>query len=57
MVHTIDKYWNEDNEDQKLEKVEDRAKEKSKSEETPLVIENFSVKKGKLKFKKRDQTL
>ncbi|MGV7222111.1 MAG: cytochrome c family protein [Nitrospinales bacterium] len=51
-VHDIAKFWNEDNEDQKLEKVEDRAKEKSKSEETPLVIENFSVKDGKLKFKK-----
>lgn len=52
MVHVIDKYWNEDNEDQKLEKVEDRAKEKAISEETPLVIEAFNVKKGKLRFKK-----
>ncbi len=52
LVHNIDKFWNEDNEDQKLEKVKDRAEEKSISEETPLVIENFSVKKGKLKFKK-----
>lgn len=52
LVHQIDEYWNEDNEDQKPEKVKDRAEEKSKSEVTPLVIENFSVKNGKLKFKK-----
>ena len=51
-VHDIAKFWNEDNEDQKLEKVEDRAKEESIAEKTPLVIESFSVKEGKLKFKK-----
>jgi len=51
-VHEKDKYWNEDNEDQKLEKVEDRAKEVSQSEKTPLLIEDFKIKKGKLKFKK-----
>ena len=51
-VHEKDKYWNEDNEDQKLEKVEDRAKEVSQSEKTPLLIEDFRIKKGKLKFKK-----
>jgi hypothetical protein len=51
-VHDKDKYWNEDNEDQKLEKVEDRAKEISQSEKTPLLIEDFKIKKGKLKFKK-----
>ena len=38
--------------DQKLEKVKDRAKEVSQSEKTPLVIEDFKIKKGKLKFKK-----
>ena len=38
-VHEKDKYWNEDNEDQKMEKVEDRAKEVSQSEKTPLLIE------------------
>ncbi|MDP7148071.1 MAG: cytochrome c family protein [Nitrospinaceae bacterium] len=51
-VHPIAEYWNEDNMDQKLEKAEDRAKEVSQSEKTPLVIEDFKVKKGKLKFKK-----
>jgi uncharacterized Zn ribbon protein len=51
-VHEKDKYWNEDNEDQKMEKVEDRAKEVSQSEKTPLLIEDFRIKKGKLKFKK-----
>jgi hypothetical protein len=38
--------------DQKLEKVKDRAKEVSQSEKTPLLIEDFEIKKGKLKFKK-----
>lgn len=52
MVHVIDKYWNEDNEDQKLEKVKDRAKTKAQSEQTPLVIEDFKVDKGRLKFSK-----
>ena len=51
-VHPIEKYWNADNEDQKLEKVKDRAKEKAQSEKTPLIIEDFKIKKGKLKFKK-----
>lgn len=51
-VHPTEKYWNEDNEDQKMEKVEDRAKEISQSEKTPLVIEDFKVIKGKLRFKK-----
>lgn len=51
-VHEIDKYWTEDNLDQKLEKKDDRAKEVSQSEKTPLVIEDFAVKKGKLRFKK-----
>jgi len=51
-VHDKDKYFTEDNMDQKLEKVKDRAKEKAKSEETPLVIEDWGFKKGKLLFKK-----
>ncbi len=52
-VHVTDKYWNEDNNDQKLEKVKDRAKEKAQSEKTPLVIEDFKIsKEGKLRFKK-----
>lgn len=55
-VHQYDKYWNEDNADQKIEKKADRAKEKGQTEKTPLVIEDFEVvkKKGKekLKFKK-----
>jgi len=51
-VHPIDKYWNDDNRDQKVELLEDRKKEVSQSEKTPLVIEDFEVKDGKLKFKK-----
>jgi len=51
-VHPIDKYWTEDNMDQKLEKIKDRKKEVAKSEKTPLIIEDFAVKKGKLLFKK-----
>jgi cytochrome c553 len=50
-VHDKDKYWNEDNEDQKMEKVKDRKEEVAQSEKTPLVIEDFAVKKGKLLFK------
>ncbi|MFQ5448998.1 MAG: cytochrome c family protein [Nitrospinaceae bacterium] len=52
-VHQKDKYWNEDNQDQKLEKVKDRAKEVAQSEKTPLVIEDFLVKKGKLLFNRK----
>lgn len=52
-VHLTDEYWNEDNEDQRLEKVKDRKKEKSKSEVAPLVIEDWKVKKGKLRFKNK----
>ena len=51
-VHPTEKYWTEDNQDQKLEKVKDRAKEQAQSEKTPLVIEDFAIKKGKLRFKK-----
>ena len=51
-VHLAADFYNEDNMDQKLEKVKDRAKEVSQSEKTPLVIEDFKIKKGKLKFKK-----
>lgn len=55
-VHPIDKYFNEDNTDQNIVKdgkVKDRAKEKSKSEEKGLRIEDWKFKKsGKLKFSK-----
>ncbi len=51
-VHPIDKFWNDDNMDQKLETIKKRVKEVSQSEKTPLVIENFKEKDGKLKFKK-----
>ena len=51
-VHKIADFWSEDNADQKLEKKDDRAKEQGQSEKTPLIIEDFEVKDGKLKFKK-----
>lgn len=52
-VHQIDKYFTEDNADQKLEKVKDRAQETAVSQEKPLLIEDWEVSdKGKLKFKK-----
>ena len=51
-VHLAADFYNEDNMDQKLEKAKDRAKEVSQSEKTPLIIEDFEIKKGKLKFKK-----
>ena len=51
-VHKIADYWSEDNADQKLEKKDDRAKEQGQTEKTPLIIEDFEIKKGKLKFKK-----
>ncbi len=51
-VHPIDKFWNADNEDQKLEKVKDRAKETAISQKKPLVIEDFKIKKGKIRFRK-----
>ena len=35
-----------------LEKVDDRAKEQGQTEKTPLIIEDFEIKNGKLKFKK-----
>ena len=34
-----------------LKKLKDRKKEVAQSEKTPLVIEDFAVKKGKLLFK------
>lgn len=52
-VHDKDKYWNEDNEDQKLEKLKDRKKETALSEKKPLLIEDFAVRKGKLLFKSK----
>lgn len=51
-VHQTDKYWSEDNEDQRLEHIKKRKKQTAKSEETPLIIEDWKVKKGKLRFKK-----
>ncbi len=56
-VHPYDKFLSEDNADQNIVedgKVKDRAKEKAKSEEKPLRIEDFEVNdKGKLKFVKK----
>ncbi len=52
-VHKIDKYWNEDNMDQELEKLEERKEETAVSEEKPLKIEDFIVKKGKLRFSRK----
>jgi hypothetical protein len=54
-VHPFAKFITEDNADQDIVKdgkVKDRAKVKAKSEETPLVIEDWDFKKGKLKFAK-----
>lgn len=51
-VHQIDKYWTPDNQDQKLEKIKERKKEKAKSETTPLIIEDFEAKDDKIEFKK-----
>lgn len=52
-VHQVAEYWNEDNEDQKLEKKDDRAKEVGQTEKTPLVIEDFKINAaGKIRFKK-----
>ncbi len=55
VLHPIDKYFTEDNADQNIVKdgkVKDRAKEKAKSEEKGLRIEDWNIKKGKLKFAK-----
>lgn len=52
-VHPVDKYWNEDNEDQKLEKSKDRKEQTAQSEKTPLVIEDWAIIKGKLKFRSK----
>jgi len=46
-VHNVDKYWNEDNMDQKLEKIEDRKKQKAKSETTTLLVEDWKIKQKK----------
>ncbi len=51
-VHQTDKFWTEDNEDQRLEHIKKRKKQTAKSEETPLIIEDWEIKKDKLKFKK-----
>jgi len=51
-VHQTEKYWSEDNEDQRLEHIKKRKKQTAKSEETALIIEDWKIKKGKLKFKK-----
>ncbi len=50
-VHPTEKYWSEDNFDQKLEKIKDRKKETAKSEINPLVIEDWKVKKRKKGYK------
>ncbi|PIQ97641.1 MAG: cytochrome C-554 [Nitrospinae bacterium CG11_big_fil_rev_8_21_14_0_20_56_8] len=50
-VHQIEKYFTEDNQDQKLEKKEDRAKEEGQTQKTPLRIEDFEIVEGKIKFK------
>lgn len=50
-VHPTEKFWTEDNADQKLQKAKDRAQETAKSQEKPLVIEDFEVKDGEIKFK------
>lgn len=46
-VHNVKGFWTEDNMDQKLEKVKDRKKQISKSETTPLLIEDWKVKQKK----------
>ncbi|QPJ62196.1 MAG: cytochrome C-554 [Candidatus Nitronauta litoralis] len=46
-VHKIKDYWTEDNIDQKLENLKDRKKEKGKTEETPLIIEDWKIKQKK----------
>ena len=51
-VHQIEKFWNADNEDQRLEHIKKRKKQTAKSEGTPLIIEDWKIKKGKLRFKK-----
>lgn len=52
LVHPTEKFWNEDNEDQKLVETKKRRKETAQSEKTPLVIEDWGFRKGKLAFKK-----
>ncbi|QPJ66810.1 MAG: cytochrome C-554 [Candidatus Nitrohelix vancouverensis] len=51
-VHPVDTYWSEDNQDQKLEHIKERNDEVAISETKPLEIENFIVKKGRLRFQK-----
>lgn len=54
-IHEWKKYLNEDNADQNIVKdgkVKDRAKETAKSEKTPIVIENWKIYKGKLRWLK-----
>ena len=51
-VHQIEKFWSEDNSDQKLEKIKERKKEQARSEKTPLSIEDWEIKDDKLVFKK-----
>ncbi|PIQ97868.1 MAG: cytochrome C-554 [Nitrospinae bacterium CG11_big_fil_rev_8_21_14_0_20_56_8] len=52
-VHPVENFWNEDNLDQKLKHVKDRQGETAQSEVTPLFIEDFEVKKGKLRLDKK----
>ena len=46
-VHQIDKYWSEDNKDQKLKKIKDREKQVALSEKTPIVVETWKIKQKK----------
>lgn len=50
-VHPIDKYWTEDNKDQKLEKTQERKKEQAVSQKKPLSIEDFDIVNDEIKFK------
>lgn len=52
-VHPVADYWNEDNIDQKLKHIKDRKKEVAKSEKVPLLVEDFKIRKGRLRFNKK----
>lgn len=54
-IHDWKKYLSEDNADQNIVKdgkVTQRAKETAKSQQTPIVIENWKIYKGKLRWLK-----
>ncbi len=46
-IHKADKYWSEDNRDQKLEKIKKRTKQIAQSEKTPVAIEDWKIKQKK----------